>query len=127
MTAERKEFTAEERVLERLRYSVQTHIDAVLVDQLANLPVARIEEMGSLLGNKLAVSVRGFLFGTTLEQVECSYPRDWREAIKERFAPAWLKRRWPVQYAKVVLRARAEYPQLRLPPKQPYTIRLMRE
>ena len=26
------------------------------------------------------------------------YPANWREAIKERWLPAWLKRKWPVKY-----------------------------
>ena len=26
------------------------------------------------------------------------YPADWKQAIKERFAPRWFKRRWPVVY-----------------------------
>lgn len=29
------------------------------------------------------------------------WPRDWWEAVKERWAPAWFKERWPVQYNSV--------------------------
>lgn len=31
---------------------------------------------------------------------EVKWPADWRQALKERFAPAWFLRRWPVKYAK---------------------------
>ena len=28
------------------------------------------------------------------------YPENWKEAIRERFAPIWFKKRWPVKYTK---------------------------
>lgn len=40
-------------------------------------------------------------------------PADWWEAVKERWAPAWALRRWPVRYRFLV--PRAYYPGLRLP------------
>jgi hypothetical protein len=27
-----------------------------------------------------------------------TFPRDWWQAVKERFAPRWFRRRWPVAY-----------------------------
>lgn len=32
------------------------------------------------------------------------YPADWKEAVKEKFAPRWFKRRWPVIYITYDLR-----------------------
>ena len=29
------------------------------------------------------------------------FPRDWWESVKERFAPGWFLRRWPVVYSQV--------------------------
>lgn len=44
---------------------------------------------------------------------EFKYPATWVEAVKARFAPEWLKRRWPVRY--VDLEVRAYYPKISLP------------
>lgn len=32
-----------------------------------------------------------------LKEIHIVYPRDWWEAVKDRFAPAWFKRHWPVR------------------------------
>lgn len=33
-----------------------------------------------------------------LEKIEYKWPKDWKEAAKERFAPKWFKEKWPVVY-----------------------------
>lgn len=38
------------------------------------------------------------VYGYTCGQRVVAYPDGWREALKERFAPAWWKRRHPVRY-----------------------------
>lgn len=37
-------------------------------------------------------------------------PSDWWQAVKERFAPAWFKRKWPVQKTKFTAKASFHYP-----------------
>lgn len=41
---------------------------------------------------------------------EVRYPANWREAIKERFAPQWFKRRWPVVDTVIVVKAWELFP-----------------
>lgn len=41
-----------------------------------------------------------------------SYPATWWEALKQRFAPAWFLRRWPVQLTTWTVDAFALFPEL---------------
>lgn len=83
-----------------------------------NLPVSD-EMMGDItakalvedvLGQQL-VQVRGRLFYENLETIE--YPRDWWEALKERWFPRWAKKRWPVRVKHYEINA--YYPTLQMP------------
>lgn len=40
--------------------------------------------------------------GVHSERKIATWPVDWLNAFKDRFAPAWLKRRYPVQYSSLV-------------------------
>lgn len=44
---------------------------------------------------------------------EIRYPASWREALKERFAPAWVLKRWPVRY--IVWDVKVVYQDIALP------------
>lgn len=44
-----------------------------------------------------------------------SYPADWFEAVKERFAPQWVLQRWPVRYKTHHVDARELATKLKLP------------
>ena len=54
-----------------------------------------------------------------LEAVErtVTYPKTWWDAFKERFFPCWAVRRWPCEYAEVVVRLKryAAFPELHYP------------
>ena len=41
-----------------------------------------------------------YILGLQAEKIvwHVSYPQDWWEALKERFAPSWLRKRYPVKY-----------------------------
>lgn len=38
------------------------------------------------------------MFVQEVENIEYKWPENWIEALKERFAPQWLKNKWPVKY-----------------------------
>lgn len=58
----------------------------------------------------IRATITGYIWSEKLGKHKVSYPRDWWEALKQRFAPRWLLRKWPVQFTIVVLEARALYP-----------------
>src|SRR5574341_1521167 len=62
------------------------------------------------LTNKISWHIRGYVWSEKLGKHTVSYPKDWWEALKQRFAPEWLLQRWPVECTKVVLEASALYP-----------------
>ena len=63
----------------------------------------------------IGIKVMARMFGESLLSGDdaIEYPANWIEALKERFAPEWLKRRWPVRYER--WEAVALYPSLSLP------------
>ena len=46
------------------------------------------------------------------------FPLDWREALKERFAPSWFKKRWPIRYHQI--NVEVHYPKVSLPLHEHY-------
>jgi hypothetical protein len=61
----------------------------------------------------LVAEVSGYLWSERIARTEFRYPRDWKESVKERFAPWWVKRRWPVVYTVQVVDARVAYPEFK--------------
>jgi len=66
----------------------------ILNNEFANWEVQVIPALESMAGAALRLKI-GFP-AEVLAQYK--WPKDWREAMKERFAPKWLKSRWPVKY-----------------------------
>ena len=116
--------SVEQRTLERFKYAIQEYLDAQLVNELADMPAVEFQQHVSFIGDELLLALRGKMLGETLERISASYPVNWWEAVKARFFPEWAKKRWPIQYAKIELEARALYPRLSLP-KEPHFITLM--
>jgi len=46
-----------------------------------------------------------------MQRHEISFPSDWWEAVKERWFPEWLLKRYPVEYTKRVFDARLAFPE----------------
>ena len=59
------------------------------------------------------------VYGRELERQEHEYPRDWWQAFKARWFPAWAKNKWPVEMTRVVIVARELYPNVAFPEKSP--------
>ena len=59
------------------------------------------------------LSLRLLLDVATQEDDLCSYPCDWWQAFKERWFPAWAKRKTPVRMTEVL--AVHKYPELAVP------------
>lgn len=54
-------------------------------------------------------------------EVVAEYPADWWQALKERFAPTWARRRWPVLNKRIDMEVL--YPKIALP-KQVFCVTL---
>lgn len=47
------------------------------------------------------------------EEKLASYPRDWWQAVKQRWFPFWILRRWPVEYTQII--AIHKFPEAEIP------------
>lgn len=49
------------------------------------------------------------------------YPENWLEAVKERFAPVWIRDRWPVRFVEVSASLEETYPDIQpcMPDRNP--------
>jgi hypothetical protein len=75
------------------------------------------------LADIFVVKMKALLWGELAKREEATYPADWWQAFKDRWFPAWAKRRWPVGYVTVVLDARILYPELKISlPDQPHVL-----
>ena len=98
-----------EVALEKLRFGFMCNIDRHLED------VCTIDIHDDLLyslGREMAVRVNGFVFKENLDEVEIKYPADWWQAVKERFAPEWFIRWYPVRYEERAWDLIAVYPRV---------------
>ena len=106
--------------LEKMKFVLLQRISAELGDLLAN-PVdvewAFVEEWAE---DVIVFRLKATMLGEHIETPAARYPKDWKEAVKERFFPKWALQRWPVRYTVKVFDARVVYPMIALPRKQHY-------
>ena len=63
------------------------------------------------------------IWGQQLKNRVFKYPLDWWEAVKERFAPAWFLKKYPVKYKTIDIDAKLLYPNLQIQvPNEQYVV-----
>jgi hypothetical protein len=51
------------------------------------------------ISDSIVVDLIGYFASQPLiDTIDVKYPKDWLEALKERFAPSWLLKKYPVRY-----------------------------
>jgi len=103
--------------LEKIKLVVLSYLDSRLA-QFAIDPKVEIMSQVEWAADTIGIRVVQEVFGREVQRQECEWPRDWWQAFKERWYPAWAKRRWPVEYERFVITARELYPDISLPPNQ---------
>lgn len=86
---------------------------------LIGINVTDIEIWSDMTTNEIIYKLEMFVYGELIDEVGVSYPKDWWQAIKERFAPKWFLSKYPVEHKNIVLTAEAVYPKLSLPNAEP--------
>ena len=111
--------SANEVVLEKIQVGVMMTIDGRLLDPSVDFDP-------SIFARHVEMRVRGFLLGEKVPTRPYHYPADWIQAVKERWAPLWARRRWPVRYATVDWEVSLVYPDLHrslaIPPDQRHIV-----
>ena len=102
--------------LKRFQLMMVTKISTDMAKDFAILPKVEWSIYDDWIENMMTLRVRQEILGQgpfacpTIE-----FPRNWIEAVKERFAPAWFKNRWPVKYTKNYFDVRIIYPMMKYP------------
>ena len=76
--------------------AMELHLDQRDLDLLG--PNAKLAYYRNLMGELVYQLTTLFLSREERVDIDERWPADWIEAVKERWAPAWFLRRWPVRY-----------------------------
>lgn len=72
----------------------------------------------------LCLQMSGFVWGEELEAEIVSYPSSWWDALKDRWFPNWLERRFPVRMTTKRVQFKVLYPDFKPAlPKERFTIK----
>ncbi|MGI0015316.1 MAG: hypothetical protein ACREBU_18015 [Nitrososphaera sp.] len=94
--------------LERgLRLALQRGLDE---HELALTAGTEFDIVFDSLVHRWVVELKKILWTQPLTRVTVKYPANWKEAVKERWCPAWVLRRYPVRYIEECLRADQVWP-----------------
>jgi hypothetical protein len=104
--------------LERMKLVALQVISEELAEEFAIPPKVEVSAHFDMYGD-IALRVIQTVYGRTMEEVSAEWPYDWWQAFKQRWFPAWAKKRWPVMMHKVILEAKDLYPKLSLPADEP--------
>ena len=74
-----------------------------------------IDEYAAFTADEMLIRLKAEVLGEHIKLPVIRYPANWKEAVKERFAPFWFLRWWPVQYAEKAFDVRVVYPMMALP------------
>ena len=103
-------------ILKRMRLIALDYISRNLAEDFANPPEVDISGATRFMCDEICLRVKQEVAGQgPYSYPTARHPRDWKEAVKERFAPAWLLNRWLVKYRKIIFDARIVYPKIALP------------
>lgn len=71
---------------------------------------------------RLVANIRAYILSETTEPTEIRVPRDWWQALKQRWFPKWALRRWPVVETVHEISFKVLYPYFKAKiPDEPYT------
>ena len=95
--------------LEKLLVGIEHHLSTEMLCD------AHLECFLDEIAHDLIIRLRSHIWAEkeSVQHHEIEYPRDWWQAVKERFAPRWFLERWPVEYTAHVIDVHAIYPSFR--------------
>jgi len=98
-----------EVTLEKIKVGMIQRFSKRFLDSSVRVDVVK------LVLDEFEICLAGFLLGENVGSYRAiKYPCDWFQAIKERWFPLWLLKRWPVIYTVCDITAKVLYPEFRL-------------
>lgn len=86
--------TTETIILEKIKKAAIAHFTKEMIDDLSLDFSSHINFMAETYVFRVIKELLAFKAGDRIVR----YPENWKEAFKERWFPAWLKKRFPVKY-----------------------------
>ena len=111
--------------LEKLKIGLVQQISQHLLDVSVDA-----DDISKQIVGDIVMQVRGYVWAEqeSVRHQEIRYPKDWWQAAKGRWFPAWARSRWPVEDKVVVIDVRAIYPEFRpAVPKERVVLHIMRK
>lgn len=113
---------AEAVELQRMDYAARIAIDQKQKDRLSK---GRWREFVDHATGNLIRELRVAVYGKEhMDRHVVRFPADWWQAVKERFAPAWFRDRWPVVFTEIGVSLKELYPDIEpvLPDQNPVMV-----
>jgi len=93
--------------LEKIRIAAQVVIDRQLMG-------AKVQWLEHHLTDQLVIQIQGYLLGETKEPEPIVYPKTWWDALKIRWFPKWLLKRYPAERVRHDIKFNIMYPNFRV-------------
>ena len=105
--------------LEKFALIAVSYISEKLLEDFATEPKVDFSVYERFMLDDVCVRVKQIIMGQgPFKCPAAQYPRNWIEAIKDRFLPSWLRERWPIKYTKMYFNARILYPKIKYPDEE---------
>lgn len=96
--------------LQRMDYAARVSIDE---KQKLRCPQAEWRKFEDRARNQVIHELRLAVYGKDHpDRHVIRFPADWWQAVKERFAPAWFRDRWPVVFTEIGVSLKELYPDI---------------
>ena len=84
-----------------------------------------VNVMADYMRDATVAQITGYFASQPLiPEINIAYPKDWLEAVKERFAPEWFLKRFPVRYVAHYAKVADLYPEFIVPKSLGRSIRI---
>jgi len=113
--------TTTELTLQKELVRVRQRVSPGMLEELNDL---NVDVFTDLLGD-MVITLHAHVFSRRVADTTVRYPATWWDALKARWFPAWVLRRWPVRETAVTFTAHHDYPLLKIANQGPQ-LRVMR-
>lgn len=100
-----------------LRLAYGRACTSLAMDELAASEMMDMQAHYDVVMRATLVRINRWVLEQEAERILCSYPADWWQAVRQRWAPKWWLKRHPVQMTTKMATVKATYPTLIHPPK----------
>ena len=84
----------DEQTLQVYKYACLHYLPAKMAESFAMPAKAEVSLHDTFFADRIALRLTQRILGEELERISYRYPANWIEAVKERWLPWWLRKRW---------------------------------